>query len=160
MWTLLARCTDEELDGVVEALDRRDLVSRGQPIGAPGMSEEFEWQWKPFVRVEHAECWVVERSGLRLPLTSITIIDRGQSMIWQTRISGPPVGFRRVEFRDANEVSAPLSKEAATRQGLEEGLGGKRLANRVCELCQVKLNAPGFGIRNIQLIAQKIRKAE
>jgi len=145
---------------VVWALALGELVPRGQPLDAPGVSEEFEWEWLPFVRAEHAEgVLVAERNGLRLPLSDVTIIDRRNSMIWLNRLSGPRIGFRRVEYRRAG-TSEPLSRETAIRQAMEEDLKGQAFANRVCELCQVKRDAPGFGKRNLQIIARKIRRTQ
>lgn len=174
MWSLLARCPAEELDDLITALGLRERVTRGQPIDTlSSASEEFEWDWGlpfidgegkwrfPFIRAEHADSiCVAERSGLRLPPTGITIVDRRNSMMWLNRLSSPRVGFRRVEYRSANGVSPPLSKDAAVRQAIKEGLRGQLFANRVCELCQVKRDADGFGIRNLQLIAQKLSQAQ
>jgi len=158
MWTLLARCPDEELDQLIAAAGSGERIGRGEPIGAPGTPIEFgsEW-WSPAVRVEYVDgVRVVEKNGFCLPLTGVTIVDRCNSMIWRNRLSGPRVGFVRVQFRDG--ALPALNKEAAVRKALQEGLKGQGLANRVCELCRVKKDAYGFGIRNIQLIVQKLRQ--
>src|SRR5262245_44147777 len=99
MWTLLARCPDQELDKLIAAFGSGERIARGVPIGAPGMPIEFgsEW-WLPagpggndqrpllFVRVEHADgVRVVGKNGLCLPLTDVTIVDRANSTIWRNR---------------------------------------------------------------------------
>jgi hypothetical protein len=172
MWKLLVRCPDQELDQLIAAAARGERVFRGEPIGAPGPPIEFgsEW-WLPrmlaedaqagarrplFMRAEHVDgVTVVERNGLRLPLVDVTIVDRCNSTIWRNRLSSPRVGFARVQFLDG--ALPPLSIEDAVRKALEEGLGGKPMAKRVRDLCQIKGEPRGFGIRTIQSKAKKIR---
>jgi hypothetical protein len=162
MWTPLAQCPDKEFDALVAALGEGKLVARGEPIGSAGISVDIGSEWWPprrVVRVEYADgIRMVERNGVCTPLVGVTIVDRVNSTVWQNRISSPRVGFLRIEYRDVNGAVEPLNREAALRRAIQENRRGKDLANRVCELCRVKRNEAGFGVRRLQMLAKTIRE--
>src|SRR5262245_52156970 len=111
MWMLLARCPDQELDQLIAAFHRGERFMRGVPFNSPGTPIEFDPEWwsqaglggneqRPllFVRAEYVDrVRVVEKNGLCLPLTDVTIVDRANSAIWRNRLTSPRVGFWSVE---------------------------------------------------------------